>query len=45
MNIDLDSHKNVKILDCTIRHGGYLNNWDFEKTLKEDYKSSISVGF
>ncbi len=22
---------NIKILDCTLRDGGYYNNWDFKK--------------
>lgn len=27
--------KNVKILDCTLRDGGYINNWEFgENTIK-----------
>ncbi|MBR3362492.1 MAG: aldolase catalytic domain-containing protein [Bacilli bacterium] len=24
--------KNIKILDCTLRDGGYVNNWNFGKT-------------
>lgn len=20
---------NIKVLDCTLRDGGYINNWDF----------------
>ena len=27
----------LKILDCTLRDGGYYNNWDFSKDLIEDY--------
>lgn len=28
--------RNVKILDCTLRDGGYVNNWDFgERTIKK----------
>ena len=23
--------KNIKILDCTLRDGGYYNNWNFSK--------------
>lgn len=37
-----------EILDCTIRDGGYLNNWDFdEKMVKELYRnvSKTGVGF
>ena len=27
----------VKILDCTLRDGGYYNNWEFEKDLINEY--------
>ena len=27
----------IKILDCTIRDGGYYTNWDFDKTLVDQY--------
>lgn len=27
----------VKVLDCTLRDGGYYNNWDFPKELIQDY--------
>ncbi|WP_027126241.1 aldolase catalytic domain-containing protein [Gelidibacter mesophilus] len=27
----------AKILDCTLRDGGYYTNWDFDKELVEDY--------
>ncbi len=31
-------HKNkIKILDCSLRDGGYYNNWDFDKYLVENY--------
>ena len=23
---------NIKILDCTLRDGGYVNNWEFSKS-------------
>ena len=37
--------KNIKILDCTLRDGGYYNNWDFSNTLINDYLKAIaSVG-
>ena len=26
-----------EILDCTLRDGGYYTNWDFDKSLVEDY--------
>jgi 4-hydroxy 2-oxovalerate aldolase len=27
----------AKILDCTIRDGGYYTNWDFDKNLVDQY--------
>jgi len=36
MNVCVDSHKTIKILDCTIRDGGYLNNWNFDKKTVRD---------
>ena len=27
----------TKILDCTLRDGGYYNNWDFDINLVKDY--------
>ena len=33
--------KTINILDCTLRDGGYYNNWDF-KTLVNDYLKAIS---
>jgi len=32
----------MKILDCTIRDGGYLNNWNFDKGLVKDIYNSLS---
>jgi 4-hydroxy 2-oxovalerate aldolase len=35
----------VKILDCTLRDGGYYNNWDFSVELIQEYISAMeSVG-
>ena len=31
----------VKILDCTIRDGGYYNDWDFDKNIADFYFSNI----
>ena len=33
--------KNFKILDCTLRDGGYYTNWDFDKNLVYDYCKSM----
>lgn len=39
-------YKNTKILDCTIRDGGYLNNWDFSiEQVRDCYKSASEAGF
>mgnify|MGYP001288565531 FL=1 len=29
--------KNFEILDCTLRDGGYYNNWDFSKSVIQSY--------
>ena len=34
--------KSIKILDCTLRDGGYYNNWDFEPTIVENYLNAIA---
>ena len=33
----------INILDCTLRDGGYYNNWDFSLDLVKDYIKSISL--
>lgn len=33
---------NFKILDCTLRDGGYYTNWDFENDIVENYLSSMN---
>jgi 4-hydroxy 2-oxovalerate aldolase len=33
--------KNVKLLDCTLRDGGYYNSWDFDITLIQDYLKAM----
>lgn len=36
---------NFKLLDCTIRDGGYLNNWNFDKRpVREVYRSASKAG-
>jgi len=32
----------VKILDCTLRDGGYYNNWDFNESVVNNYLSAMS---
>lgn len=34
---------NFSILDCTLRDGGYYNNWDFEPEVVEQYLSSVAT--
>ena len=32
----------IKLLDCTLRDGGYYNNWDFSKDFIDFYLKNIS---
>ncbi|MEI8705625.1 aldolase catalytic domain-containing protein [Pseudoalteromonas sp. B62] len=32
----------MKILDCTLRDGGYYNNWDFDAELVQSYLNAVS---
>ena len=32
----------IKLLDCTLRDGGYYNNWKFSHELAQDYLNDIS---
>tara|TARA_B100000686_G_scaffold96877_1_gene103593 strand:+ start:16390 stop:17991 length:1602 start_codon:yes stop_codon:yes gene_type:complete len=32
----------IKILDCTLRDGGYYTGWDFEENLVQKYLNSVS---
>ena len=33
---------NIKILDCSLRDGGYYNKWDFSENFIDDYLKNIS---
>ncbi|GAB2643007.1 aldolase catalytic domain-containing protein [Emticicia sediminis] len=33
----------VKILDCTLRDGGYYTNWDFDKSIVDQYIQSTNL--
>ena len=33
----------VKLLDCTLRDGGYYNNWDFEPDVVERYLKAVQA--
>ena len=35
--------KKIKILDCTLRDGGYYNNWDFSNEVVTDYLKTMSI--
>ena len=32
----------IRVLDCTLRDGGYYNDWDFQPDLVENYLNAIS---
>ncbi len=37
--------KEIKVLDCTIRDGGLMNNWNFtDKFVKDVYKACVASG-
>ena len=38
---DYKSMKEIKILDCTLRDGGYYNNWQFSNSLINDYLQTM----
>ena len=41
MTIEKLNNKKFKILDCTLRDGGYYNNWNFSIKLIQDYLNII----
>ncbi len=34
--------KKLNLLDCTLRDGGYYNNWDFDESLVKKYLDTMS---
>lgn len=40
--MDKNVNVNTEILDCTIRDGGYVNNWNFDKKIVREIYRSIS---
>ena len=32
----------ITVLDCTLRDGGYYNNWDFSSRIAQDYLNAMS---
>jgi 4-hydroxy 2-oxovalerate aldolase len=39
----MNMNKDIKVLDCTLRDGGYYNNWDFNESLVQKYLSAMSL--
>jgi 4-hydroxy 2-oxovalerate aldolase len=33
----------MKFIDCTLRDGGYYNNWDFPIPVVEEYLKAMNV--
>ena len=38
------SFKNFNLLDCTLRDGGYYNNWNFSKNIQKYISDINSTG-
>ena len=43
LNKPIMKKNELKILDCTLRDGGYYNNWDFSKDFIEEYLLAMSA--
>ena len=37
------TQKSINLLDCTLRDGGYYNNWDFKVSFINDYLKLMST--
>lgn len=37
----MDSNNHIALLDCSLRDGGYYNNWDFEESFVASYRDKI----
>ena len=37
-----NKNQDITVLDCTLRDGGYHNNWNFNKKVVQDYLLVIS---
>ena len=35
--------KKLKILDCTLRDGGYYVDWDFDESTVKKYLSAVAI--
>ena len=40
-NSKAESNHKIRLLDCTLRDGGYYNNWDFSPNLIKDYLETM----
>ena len=40
----INSGQPIKLLDCTLRDGGYYNNWDFSLKEAQDYIDNLARG-
>ncbi len=38
----IKENKPINTLDCTLRDGGYYNNWDFDKKLVDNYLHALT---
>ena len=38
----MDLNKKITLLDCSLRDGGYYNNWDFEEEFVQNYRDNIA---
>ena len=38
-----ESKTRINLLDCTLRDGGYYNNWNFSKNFIQNYINSIQT--
>ena len=36
------SRNKITTIDCTLRDGGYYNNWDFDKKLVNNYMNTLT---
>ena len=38
-----NNDSSLKLLDCTLRDGGYYNNWDFDLQLIQEHIEVMSI--
>ena len=38
-----NNDSSIKLLDCTLRDGGYYNNWDFDLQLIQEHIEVMSI--